>query len=459
MGIFSFLGKKDRQADTAESDKEAPRRSRENDPARSSGARNASRNLQQRDAARATAEKIDAIESEMTSELGRQPQKTADQTGAAPAKAVAPAGADAQPANTPSTGPSTLPALGNTTGFTLDPRALNVVVASSETPPAIEEAAILFANEQDDMAEQMLLSAIHDASLGEKSKIVWRMLFDLYQIGGKHQQFENLSIDFAAKFETSPPAWDGDRLDPQATMQQPASATPAIAFADKLDGSIVKQLDRAQKLSEKNGVLRLDFARVTAVTPEGCTLLLATLKKLQKSGCEMILVGAPELAVKIRAIIETGRRDDTDAPWLLLLEILQLLNREPEFEEASIDYCITYEVSPPAFVAPKKVSTATEILRMPEPASEKFIAPALIDGRSNAINAINDYIARHDPAVIDCKDLKRIDFSAAGQLLSMLAPLTGSGKVIELCNVNYLVGALFQVIGLRDVVQITFRKH
>ncbi|WP_233556390.1 STAS domain-containing protein [Noviherbaspirillum sedimenti] len=440
------------------------RRKRENDPARTSANRNSrssgsSRNSQQRDAARATAQKIDAIESEMTSELGRSAKKTASQPSAAPARGAAPTAAiNSQAANTQAAGPSTLPTLGNTTGFGLDPRAGNVIVASSETHPAIEEAAILFANEQNDIAEQMLLSAIHDTSLGDTIKIVWRMLFDLYQMTGKHEQFETLSIEFAAKFETSPPAWEGKRLDMQAALQ-PTSASPAITFSGKLDEAIAKQLERAHKLSEKNGVLRLEFARVTEVQADGCALLLATLKKLQKSGAELILVGAPELATKIRAIIETGRRDDTDAPWLLLLEILQLLKREQEFEEASIDYCVTFEVSPPAFVAPQKVSTAVELLEQPAPESERYMMPALIDGRGNALNAINDYVAKYNPAVIDCKNLIRIDFSAAGQLLSMLAPLAGQGKVVELCNVNYLVAALFQVIGLREVVQLTLRKY
>ncbi|TCS37781.1 hypothetical protein EDC30_10373 [Paucimonas lemoignei] len=462
MGIFSFLGKKDRQADTPESDRDASRRKPASEQARSSSARSPARNLQQRDAARATAEKIDAIESEMTSELGRSSSKSGSQNTLPPAtsKPASPSTATGQPANSQPASTSALPRLDNTTAFGLDLKAGSVVVASSETHPAIEEAAVLFANEQNDLVEQMLLDAIHDPSLGEKSGMVWRMLFDLYQVMGKQDKFENLSIEFAAKFETSPPAWDDGRADLDNTVQPSASATPAITFSGKLDESIVKQLERAQKLSEKNGMLRLEFARVSEVLPEGCELLLATLKKLQKAGYELILVGAPELASKIRGIIETGRRDATDAPWLLLLEILQLLNREQEFEETSIDYCVTFEVSPPAFIAPKKVSTAVELPDLSQEAeSEKFQMPAVIDVRSNAFNTITDYINRHEHAVLDCKNLIRVDFSAAGQLLSLMAPLTGQGKVIELCNVSYLVAALFQVIGLREVAQITLRKN
>jgi hypothetical protein len=79
--------------------------------------------------------------------------------------------------------------------------------------------------------------------------------------------------------------------------------------------------------------------------------LLRTLKNLKKTGHDLMLVGAQSLTDKIRAILQVGRRDETEAPWLLLLEILQLLHFEKAFEEASMDYCITFEVSPPSFEA------------------------------------------------------------------------------------------------------------
>src|SRR5690606_36244967 len=108
-------------------------------------------------------------------------------------------------------------------------------------------------------------------------------------------------------------------------------STPGVAFPAKLDAGIVKQLERVKNMAEMSNVLRLEFARVAEVDPIGCGLLLSVLKKLQKSGHNLVLVGAAELAEKIRAILAVGRRDETEAPWLLLLELLRLLNRETEF--------------------------------------------------------------------------------------------------------------------------------
>ena len=47
----------------------------------------------------------------------------------------------------------------------------------------------------------------------------------------------------------------------------------------------------------------------------------------------------------------TGVRDADPAYWLTRLEALRLANRADQFDEAAIDYCVTYEVSPPSWSA------------------------------------------------------------------------------------------------------------
>jgi anti-anti-sigma regulatory factor len=197
------------------------------------------------------------------------------------------------------------------------------------------------------------------------------------------------------------------------------------------------------------------------VDPIGCGILLSVLKKLQKSGHDLILVGALELTEKIRAILEVGRRNETEVPWLLLLEILRLLNLEKDFEETSIDYCVTFEVSPPAFAPPNnKVTTALEENIPAKSVSEHFMMPPVIEGRTEQlIAAITGYAVNRNPAILDCSRLTRVDFGAAGQLLTGLAPFVAKGAVLELHNVNHLVAALFNVMGLKDLVHILPRKN
>ncbi|HEX9172360.1 MAG TPA: hypothetical protein VF861_06840, partial [Telluria sp.] len=67
----------------------------------------------------------------------------------------------------------------------------------------VEEIAILFANGQPELAEQMLLASLAEA--GRLERTLWWMLFDLYQVMGRQDDFDNVAIDYASQFETSPP--------------------------------------------------------------------------------------------------------------------------------------------------------------------------------------------------------------------------------------------------------------
>jgi anti-anti-sigma regulatory factor len=464
VAIFGLFGKKDGQPAPEPADKNSSRGKRV-DADHSTGSTERSKQVQRNVArATATAKKIDAIESEMSSEFSPHAANT---TLPGPPSVLAPRpAAPAKPGKgeppKPPAFEATLPSIGMTTEMLLgeEGKTVSIEVAEAESSQTLEEAAILYANDQTDMVEQMLQGAIHeDPSL---PRTAWWMLFDLYQITGKQQQFDHLSIEYASKYETSPPAWVPlNQVESQAEAA-PAARTgtaPTVPFSGKLDGNIVKLLERAQKLGENSPVLRLEFARVTEVDPIGCGLLLRILKKLQSSEHDLILVGATELVAKIRSILEVGRRDETEAPWLLLMEILRLLNQEKDFEEASIDYCITFEVSPPAFVPPKnKVTTDAEESGSVDAVSDCFTMPAVIEGKTDQlVAAIIAFAADHNPVVLDCSRLNRVDFSAAGQLLSSLAPLSGKG--VEFIRVNHLVTALFNVMGLKDIARIVPRKH
>lgn len=461
MGIFSFFGKKDERP----TDVPAAKNPTQNDSAAEKGRESSAvrAQTQQRKAARATAAKIDAIESEMSSEfVNTLSAKPSISTAKSAAAEKHPASSSNKPKASKSPAFQTTLPMGNSTDFLLSAgTTVGNAIAANESAPVVEEAAILYANGQIDMVEQVLREAIAQDALGSATLSVWRMLFELYQLTGKCEQYEALSIDFASKFETSPPSWIETAHERTAVQAEPPpKSVPTVPFSGRLDGTIVKLLERAQKLAELSKVLRLEFIRVTEVDAVGCGILLSVLKKLQKSGHELILVGALDLVNKIRSILEVGRRDETEAPWLLIMEVLRLLNLEKDFEEVSIDYCVTFEVSPPAFVAPKnKVTTAMDEIQSLEPESDFFMMPTVIDGRTDQlIQRISLYTAEHNPAIIDCSRLTRVDFGASAQLLTGLAPLAGAGNVIEFQAVNQLVAALFNTMGLKDIVRIVPRK-
>jgi ABC-type transporter Mla MlaB component len=494
VGIFSLFGKKDReQPDPADKDSARAKRDTSGRKNEGGGSKKDSRETQhnadtrnsaakpspkartsavKRDAqaALATAMKIDAIESEMSSEFvapttgahfgNTIPMTPAGKSVPPQLHAKAPAPAAAEPASKKS-GKNTLTDMGTTTQFLLGGMTTLDATPASNITPVVEEAAIMYANGQNHVVEQMLRAAIEEDKLGDMTQTVWLMLLDLYQVTGKQQEFDSQAIAYAGKFETSPPAWTRSVQDKAPPAAPSSGSTPIVPFTGKLDAGVVKQIERIQKLSENYRTLRLEFARVAEVDTQGCGLLLGQFRTLHKSGHDLILVGALELTEKIRGILEVGRRDDGEDAWLLLLELLRLLNREKEFEEASIDYCVTFEVSPPAFVAPKnKVTTAATEATAPAVAADCFMMPAVIEGRiDNLIVAILAWSDEHNPAIVDCSQLTRVDFNAAGRLLTGLSPFSGNGRSIEFHHVNHLVTALFGVIGLKDLVRVIPRKN
>ncbi|WP_394780127.1 STAS domain-containing protein [Undibacterium sp.] len=495
MGIFSLFGKKNEQKEKTSTARTSSKNSQPK------GAEPSSENavtddafaqsvLAQKHKARATERKIDAIEFEMSRDIVRskpgsmrnttigggpvtQAHATTIQAAPTPAKPAANTslGRKAIPAaqlatdfqsTMPLVGPNTDYLLGSTDTLGRHDTLVAATLAPTESVPVLEEAAILFASGQSNVAEQMLSSWIHQDGLGPAAQLGWYMLFDLYQITGKQPKFEALSLEYASKFETSPPIWvDSSKQTADADTSSHPGDIPSVSFPKQLDGDIVKLLDKLQELSQKSRTIKLEFARVKQVDPAGAALLLAAIKKLNKSGHDLVLVGAHELTVSLRSILEVGRRDETEAPWLLLLEILQLLQLEQVFEETSIDYCITFEVSPPSFVAPKnKVTTSAPELEIETP-SDRFMMPSVIEGKTDAlIGQITEHAKQHDTVLLDCSQLERVEFGASAQLLSGLVPLaTQKDTTIQFHEVNYLVMALFNAMGLKNVAAIFPRKR
>lgn len=437
VSLFSLFKKNATQAPLLERDGEASRLVSNTEAQRQDA------QSRQREIARATALKIDAIEAAMTLDIFNAPEPA----WSLPVRPSA-------PAVSPDHAPVTLALHDPYPTELLGEEDLPDVAIAAQTAPVVEEVSILYANEQIELAAEML-----GASLGEAGadRTVWWMLFDLYQISGQQEQFDNLSIDYASKFETSPPAWTGPERSPSGAAPY-SGVAPTLAFSGTLDAAIASQLARMQQLAPGNPVLRLEFNRVTAIAPAGCALLLAALQTLRADKHELIVVGAAELAAQIRATLRVGRRGDSEACWLLLLELLQLLNREKEFEETGMDYCVTFEVSPPSFVPPTKVATTAR--QYASVSSDRFMLPAVIDGDGAALfPAIDAYAEQYHPVVFDCSRLVRIEFGTAGLLLTKLRALAAAGKKIELRDVNHLVAALLRLLAFSDIAKIFPHKY
>ncbi len=435
MGIFSIFKRKNEGPETPDET-----RQRVGEAARQAQDTEAER-ARQREIARATAAKIDAIEEAMADDIFNTPEPA---WGARRNRPVVAAVSEA-----------TQPMLELATTELLADEPLDEVV-HAQTAPVIEEIAIMYANDQVAVAEAMLLDSLAD--VGRTDRTVWWMLFDLYQHSNRQDAFDNVAIDYASLFETSPPTWVAPL--PAGTEERTyAGVTPTESFVGVLDTPIEAQLQRLLSLADSNPVLRLEFGRVKDVTPEGCALLLAALNKLRKAQVELIVGGVAELADLVRSTIEIGQRDASEAPWLLLLALLQLMNREKDFEEMAMDYCVTYEVSPPSFEPPTKVATSAPARAAPA-STDRFMLPLAVEGATASLfDAIDAYAADAPVVIIDCTRLSRVDFGAASALLARLRPIAASKKQIEFRELNHLIAALFKLLGYPEVARLFPHKY
>ncbi|MBC7686255.1 MAG: hypothetical protein H7176_13655 [Bdellovibrionales bacterium] len=441
MGIFSIFKGKKQQPDGVDTPPESRLRG---EPSRLILDGDAER-ARQREIARATAAKIDAIESAMADDIFNTPEPAWGSGARRPRPG--------QPRQSDDDG-DTLPMLEiATTELLSDDDGLDAPV-HAETAPVIEEIAIMFANDQMAVAEQMLLESLRD--VGRTERAVWWMLFDLYQVMGRQDDFDNVAIDYASQFETSPPTWSPP-IAAGAEQDTFAGVTPTEVFAGVLDAQVAPRMERLLSLADSSQVLRLEFGRIQDVTPEGCQLMLDTLTALKKRERELIVAGASELEKLVRTTITIGDRDASEAPWLLLLALLQLMNREKDFEETAMDYCVTFEVSPPSFETQQHVATTNTITAPMR--TECFLLPPVVNSGANALfDAIDAYAEQAPALLIDCSRLTRVDYGAASAMLNRLRPIAAEKK-IEFRDMNHLVAALFRLLSYSEVARLFPHKY
>lgn len=459
MGLFSFLKKKN------EAPPEAPAtRLRADEPSRLASEAERER---QREIARATAAKIDAIELAMTTDLLEDPESGWGSGHRAPAAAGAPLGSGGDTELGPLIGPLSGP-------LSDQPDA----AATPVNAPVVEESAILYANGQANLAEQMLRDSLGE--LGRTERLPWWMLFDLYQAQGREAQFESIAIDYASHFETSPPAYT-ERLPRAAPQQAYTGVAPAVRIAGVLDAGVAAQLQALRAPASAGKPVRLDFGAVRSASLDGCACLLAGLQALRAERREVDLAGADALLAVLRPMLAIGERGSGEAPWLLLLELLQLLDREKDFEETAMDYCVTFEVSPPSFEAPPRsvaggAPAAIDAASAPHATGQRFLLPPVVDGDiAPLLAAIDAYAASVQEGaappdtgapditapsvVLDCSRLARIGFGAANALHGRLRALAASGRQVELRELNHMVAALLRLLNYGDCARLYAHKY
>lgn len=426
----------------------------------------------QREAARRTEEKIDQIESEMIAPpvVSRPGQVASKPPPAHPAAAngvVVPAAPQAKAGAREAEDRATS-LLGDADG------AMAIDVNGPALPGILEEAAILYSNGQAQPAALVLRQALDDTGLAGYQPLAWLMLLDLYQCVGDRAGFETLALEYASRFESSPPGWSEalSQALPGALDGRPGAAQAAdrvLRLGPALDARAAEQVAALLRTAAGRET-EIDFGGIDSVDPAGADAMLRLFSHFQRGASDLVLHRAERLFVAARASIEPGRRDRSESGWMLALQTLRALGRQQEFEDLSIEYCVTYEVSPPSWEpigprirlagsgTPQADAASASPVAAGAPGGAFVLRGEVLGRMQNELHALRNVADRRSDVVIDCRALRRMEFVAAGDLLNEVVTMRSAGRQVLFVEPNYLVYALMLVMGIQDLAEIRRRK-
>ena len=335
--------------------------------------------------------------------------------------------------------------------------------ASTEASPALDdfapivvEAATLFANGRFEEALSALSRSVRGAELGDSAQQAWLMLFDLYQHLGMKLEFEALAPEFVVKFERSAPAWlESDE------RHDPALATGGIgyfALSGMLTGASAPELENLRNTPGQT--VRIDCGRLLGLDGPGCRLLREALLSVRDAGKEVMFTGESRLLAFLERFCQPGKIETDASAWALLLDVYRTLGLKDRFEEAAVNYAVTFEVSPPSWESqPRAEAKGSAVLRPDEAADQALMLSGELSGASEALaKQLQDWAGANKMLVIDLSRATRVDLATAGVMLNVFSKLQETGTTIQVRGANELIRALFGVTGVSKVARIIPRK-
>lgn len=324
--------------------------------------------------------------------------------------------------------------------FSVGSSALNQAIVVEEVgggaDTGIGEIAILYAGGQMENVEAALRT-----HLVENNTRIWHMLFDFYRLTDRKADFDRLGLDFAMRFESSPPAWQSQNADQKAARKE--TARP-LSLPAQLVAGIGEKLSNILTSLDKNVLLRLDFSKVVEVDPDGAQGVADMLQSSRSNKIKFQVSGSSSIIDLLRSRMHAN--PDVQSYWLMLMSIYQLLGKQTEFEDMAVDFAVTFEVSPPSW---EDVQAAQEVA-VPEPEipTDAYKLSGVIAEGSDQIAQLMQYAQPRSEVVIDCTSLVRVDYAYVGEFIGQLMQLLGNGKAVVLQGQNALVNELFCTMGI-----------
>jgi anti-anti-sigma regulatory factor len=359
--------------------------------------------------------------------------------------------------------------------------------------PEVEEAAIRFANGDDQGAEQGLLESVGEGGARLNQIDDWLALFDFYRATGQLTPFESRAVDFANRFGRSAPQWvDMPEMIGSLTgksYQPSTSQARAIWVCEpEVDAHAIGTLQNVLMRSPQPWVL--DWSPLETIDVKAARALLGIFTLWGDQDIALRFQGANALRDALKSLTPSGRRDVEQLWWELRMAVLRVMNRADEFELTALDFCVTYEVSPPGWERPhcqfqgvssdKTAEEGSSVLgdSVMEQVPSTYPADSILDSQSSEFNQLGlvelageirgdpqatleeleKRIEGADVLIISCRNLIRVDFSAAGTLLNWVSGHHSQGRAVQFVDAHRLISAFFHVIGITEYARVVLRN-
>ena len=366
-------------------------------------------------------------------------------------------------------------------------REFSLEIAEVVHDPEMEEAAILFANNEDASTEAALLACISEMGPRQTHEPSWLTLFDFYRAVGNQAKFEELSINFVTRFSRSAPQWFSMPEMLGLNDKQRSAAAAEKPYDWRCPGVLsVQSLTTMQVvLSKLPQPWRLDWAGLKKIEDAAVPALQKIASEWVAQPLQLHFSGVANLQQVLAVGTQDCTKDSPQERWQLRLLMTRLMQRDDDFESLALDFCIAFEVSPPAWERTQNQfksldeedadgdvqvgHTVFDSMLMDETAAAAAPTPVVMAGvelsgqihgdASTLFETLNQRRQGQAVLVLDCSKLMRIDFTAAGNLLNWVIEQKAHGVKVQFSQVHRLVGALFDALGISEQARVVLRTN
>lgn len=353
--------------------------------------------------------------------------------------------------------------------------------------PDLDEAVIAFANADFEQCEQALTSLTGPAGSRAQHAETWLVVFDLYRATGQQHKFESLAMDYAQQFGWSAPQWFSmpKLVAEAASEERPTSSRiegqVGWVCPNHLDADGVADL--ASRALQMPLPWVFDWSAMEGIDAEASGRLSELFRSWMPQDLDMRWLSGERLFIVLQEAAPTGVRDADPAFWQLRLDALRMTNRPDQFDEAAIDYCVTYEVSPPSWEPARCLVRIT--------GSNQFTTQPPLSVVSDVSTSFQESQLSDDPAMIQvgtvelsgqlvgdigatlkkmdgelgtakivnvsCARLIRVDFIAAGDLLNWVLARRAENRTVSFVDAHRMVALFFGAMGINEHANVKVR--